>query len=307
MEQELYKTRNVSKCVKAAYTLFNTNFKRIFSKLWLPFLVLSMLLAWNVKTYLQSLDIMSGAFLTDNQSIVLYGIINLLTLVAYVWMLANVFHLLNVQGLRANVIKIVKLLVTYMLIGIVIGVIVGAIAGGLAYYFKPSETTQPLVDGTWILKVIGITGVIGVMIFLLLIPLYYVFMQFMIEDRKLRQLFFPSLKEGFRHWGFLFVIYFVITLIALVFIGVIMMPVFVLVISQVSALKSMAMGDPSGLPSYFGWLYFITFTVVYFIVFHFITWALFVLYYAYGSIRRNEMDRESQKKELPNQTHSYQS
>ena len=53
----------------------------------------------------------------------------------------------------------------------------------------------------------------------------------------------------------------------------------------------------------FGPLY--TFVVVYFITMFLVTWGIFVLYYAYGSIKRNEMDRELQKKELANNTSNY--
>ena len=205
MEQELYRSRNVSKCVKAAYTLFNTNFKHIFKKLWLPFLVLSMLLAWNLKIYFQSLAFPYSELQPD---------------------------------------------------AFTISIIMGIIVAGLLFYFKPEDTTQGLMNSAVLLKVLAICFLLMVVIILLIIPIYYAFMQFMIEDGKLRSTFFPAVKTGFKHWGFLFVVLFVLGLIMSIFISVMMMPVFILTISQVSSMKSMAMGDPSGLPAYFSWLYF---------------------------------------------------
>lgn len=305
MEQELYRSRNVSKCVKAASTLFNTNFKHIFKKLWLPFLVLSMLLAWNLKIYFQSLAFPYGELQPDAFTFVIYGVGGIMSLVAYVWVMANVFNLLNAQGIKANVIKLLKIMVVYLALVVLISIIMGIIVAGLLFYFKPEDTTQGLMNSAVLLKVLAICFLLMVVIILLIIPIYYAFMQFMIEDGKLRSTFFPAVKVGFKHWGFLFVVLFVLGLIMSIFISVMMMPVFILTISQVSSMKSMAMGDPSGLPSYFSWLYFITFVVVYFITMFLVTWGIFVLYYAYGSIKRNEMDRELQKKELANDTSNY--
>lgn len=305
MEQELYRSRNVSKCVKAAYTLFNTNFKHIFKKLWLPFLVLSMLLAWNLKIYFQSLAFPYGELQPDAFTLVIYGVGGIMSLVAYVWVMANVFNLLNAQGIKANVIKLLKIMVVYLALVVLISIIMGIIVAGLLFYFKPEDTTQGLMNSAVLLKVLAICFLLMVVIILLIIPIYYAFMQFMIEDGKLRSTFFPAVKIGFKHWGFLFVVLFVLGLIMSIFISVMMMPVFILTISQVSSMKSMAMGDPSGLPAYFSWLYFITFVVVYFITMFLVTWGIFVLYYAYGSIKRNEMDRELQKKELTSDTSNY--
>jgi hypothetical protein len=297
MEQELYKSRNVAKCVKAAYTLFNTNFRRIFKELWIPFLVFSVLIAWYLKMYFQSLysplEVLQQGYLP----IVLHGVVSLLLLVADVWVMASIFNLLNVQGLKANIIKLVKLYLLYLLIGIIIILILSAIGAGVFYYFKPSESGQPVLDASIMLKIATVVGLVALVILLLLIPLYYTFVQYMMEENKLHKMFFPAMKTGYRHWGFLFVVYFVISLITLVFVSVMMMPALILFIAQASSISSIAMGDPSGLPSYFNWLYFITFAVMYFILLFFLTWALFVLYYAYGSIKRNEMDREMQKKE----------
>lgn len=303
MEQELYRSRNVAKCVKAAYTLFNSNFKRIFLKLWLPFLVLSLLLAWNIKICI-SLSYMPQKMMeADNFSLVLYVVFFLLSLIAYVWSFGSVFNLLNVKGVKVNVIKLIKLVVVSWLIGLIIAVILGLIIYGMIHYSKPPETGQPVA--AIMMKIMAVVGLMILVISLLLIPFYYAFMQYMMEDNKLRKTFFPAIKIGFRHWGFLFVVYFVLILISIIFISVMMMPVIILSVSQTFSMKSIAMGDPSGLPSYFGWLYFITFSIIYFIMLFFLTWSTFVLYYAYGSIRRNEMDRDLQKKELINKDSTY--
>ncbi|MBQ4211475.1 MAG: hypothetical protein II658_10760, partial [Prevotella sp.] len=180
MEQELYRSRNVSKCVKAAYTLFNTNFKHIFKKLWLPFLVLSMLLAWNLKIYFQSLAFPYSELQPDAYTFVIYGVGGIMSLVAYVWVLANVFNLLNAQGIKANVIKLLKIMVVYLALVVLISIIMGIIVAGLLFYFKPEDTTQGLMNSAVLLKVLAICFLLMVVIILLIIPIYYAFMQFMI-------------------------------------------------------------------------------------------------------------------------------
>ena len=298
MEQELYKSRNVAKCVKAAYTLFNTNFRRIFKELWLPFLVLSLILAWNIKMGFTLSNMPLEVMEINPSSLVLYVVCFLLSLVAYVWSFACMFNLLNVQGIKVNVIKMIKLFVVYCLTGLMIAIVLGLVIYGMIHYSQPPEIGQPLLGAAFLVKMIAVVGLLILVFSLLLIPLYYVFVQYMMEDNKLRKMFFPAMKTGFRHWGFLFVVYFVIILISIVFISVMMMPVIILTVSQALSTNSVAMGDPSGLPSYFSWLYFITFAIIYFILLFFTTWTTFVMYYAYGSIKRNEMDRELQKKEV---------
>lgn len=302
MEQELYRSRNVAKCVKAAYTLFNTNFKRIFKELWLPFLVLSLLLAWVLKTSFQTIGLLPGLKTIDLTSYVLLGCFSFLSAFVYLWALAHVFHLLNAQGLKANFIKLLKCFVVYLIIFFVIwfcvGFVQGFIKGAINSYYSRFLPEQQMDLNTFLI-ITTVSSLVGfLLIFIVIIPVYYGFTQFMIEDNKFRSTFLKSVKVGFKHWGFLFVIFFVIMLISLVFITILAMPIGILTITQVSSFQSMSMGDPSGLPSYFGWLYVITFTIVYFITMFFITWAIFVMYYAYGSIKCNEMDRELQKKEV---------
>lgn len=289
MDNELIKSRNVAKCVSAALALFNGNIKRIVSALWLPILVGAIVMAANMTISF------SADRLGKNVSVIPYvvTVAILMGFVVYVWLSAALFNLLNAQGLKRNIIKVSKVVLTYLALVVVLSIILGVAI--VAYYFLSGsiDIKQPGAFNMLMLKMMGIIMLFSIILGLLFLPFVYSYFAYMMEEGSFRKTFFPAYKVGLRHWGFLFVVFLVLGLIMFVLSAVLAMPLIILTSSQAISLRGMMWGDPSGLPSYFPWLFFVTIVIVYCILYMLLVWENFVIYYAYGSIKRNELDRKA--------------
>ena len=105
MNQELYKTRNVSSCVGAAYNLFITNLTKIACRLWMPILAFSVVyvLMSNTRLYLllhvdelqQNLGMFIGLWCGNL-------FLNLLLLCSVAWNVSALINRLNSFGLKQN-------------------------------------------------------------------------------------------------------------------------------------------------------------------------------------------------------------
>lgn len=285
MDNELIKSRNVSKCVSAAFKLFNSNINRIATALWLPILVYSLVASafLTVSFFALGYKVQTAA-----TPWIVYGMMIVLA-AAYVWFLATLFNLLNAQGMKCNLVKIVKLVLVYIALTIVFGIFIAAAV------FVPNLMGDGVDRSHVLVVVIGVVSVIILFFLVLMLPFSYAFMAYMMEEGSFRKTFFPAYKVGFRHWGFLFVVMFVVGLISIVVSCVLTMPLIILNIVQMLSYRGLAWGDPSGLPSYFPWFFFMTSTILYVLVSIFSVWIYMVIYYAYGSIKRNEIDRNNKK------------
>lgn len=292
MDHELIKSRNVAKCVSAALALFNGNIRRIVSALWLPILVGAIVMAANMTISF------SADRLGRNASVIPYvaPAAIILGLVVYVWLSSALFNLLNAQGLKRNVVKVSKVVLAYLVLVVALGIVLGVAVA--AYYFMsgPIDAQQPGAISMLVVKVIGVVMFFTIILGLLLLPFVYSYFAYMMEEGSFRSTFFPAYKVGLRHWGFLFVVFLVLGLIMFVLSVVLAMPLIILTSAQAISLRGMALGDPSGLPSYFPWLFFVTVTIIYCILYMLLVWENFVIYYVYGSIKRNELDREAKVK-----------
>lgn len=266
MEQELYKNRSAAACVRAAYQLFTDNFRTIMRRIWLPTLALATALA---SAYIPPLRLLCP----------------IVSIVAFVWFYTRLFPLFNGQPQRKNLTKVLKLWFLGMAITFVGGAIGGAVAG--VFVTVPSLTPHLPVA-------IGVLATVAALLALVFsLPLYYFVMKYVMEDVSMRHTLWPSLKTGLRHWGFLFVVMFITTLILGLISIIVLMPMMILNIAQLQSATGVIMGDPAGLPSGFMWLLTITTIVTFFIVVIMEVWLMCVLYYAYGSVEQQERERKT--------------
>lgn len=285
MDIELIKSRNVSKCVSAAFNLFNSNIKRVVTALWLPLLVFSL-----VASAFLTVSFFVFGFKGETASTlwIVYGMM-LVMLASYVWFLSSLFNLLNGQGIKRNLMKMIKVFLAYIALIVVFGIIISAMV------VVPNLVGDGVDKSHVLTMVFGLILVFTLLFLVLMLPFTYSFMAYMMEEGSFRKTFFPAYKVGFRHWGFLFVVMFVVGLISIVVSCVLTMPLIILNIVQMLSYRGLAWGDPSGLPSYFPWFFFMTSTILYVLVSIFSVWIYMVIYYAYGSIKRNEIDRNNKK------------
>lgn len=125
------------------------------------------------------------------------------------------------------------------------------------------------------------------------LPVMHVLMKYLMEGPCS---YFKTLTanygRGMRHWGTLFLVFFVSTLLVQLVSLVIMLPSNILSYANQQAHQGLLIGDPLGMPSYMTALTFATFTLCSFIQFYVSQVVLVHNYYIYGSIETKEQERQ---------------
>lgn len=157
----------------------------------------------------------------------------------------------------------------------------------LADYLSPQFTIRHI---TTVLITFGISTLI---VALLALPLTTVLMKYIMEAtsgywRTLGQCY----GRGLRHWGLLFLVYFISLLMVELASLLVMMPAHILNFANQQAHTGLLIGDPLGMPSYMLPLTFFTFMFCSWIDFYILQVTLVHNYYLYGSIETEETERK---------------
>ncbi|MDD2602530.1 MAG: hypothetical protein PHX91_06230 [Prevotella sp.] len=296
METELYKIRNVAACIKASYDLFSTNITKLLKRTWLPILVMSILLA-----VMQAVFTSFGA--RENPQVLtpsilltfsLVGIVIGLALIAVsVWLDTTIVGLLNGKSFKTNFPRVTRLALVNIGI-VVLAVIVIKLLVSLPFIMAKGAPTANDIAISY-----GLVLAFMVIVAISTLPLGYGYMKYVIEpNTKLHTVFGRSYCDGWRYWGYLFVL----TLLAGILLGllyfVVMMPSAVIEFSTTLDRQGIAMGDQSGMPSYIGLLSFVT-TMICAAIWSFMAiWLMMVYYYAYGHIEAKIAAKKHNKTSL---------
>ena len=131
---------------------------------------------------------------------------------------------------------------------------------------------------------------------LMYLPLYHVVMKYVLESPcGYWKTLGHNYPKALRHWGLLFLVFFISTLFVMLVSLVIMMPSYILSFANQQAHLGQLMGDPLGMPSHIVLLTFVTTVLCTFIHFYLGQVILVHNYYIYGSIEAREQEKEKQK------------
>lgn len=152
--------------------------------------------------------------------------------------------------------------------------------------------TQPALLHGRIITVVAVTVVYSLLIAAFALPLLHVLMKYLMEApcgywRTLSQHY----GSGLRHWGMMFLVFFVSILVIELISLVVMMPAHILNLANQTAHTGLLLGDPLGMPSFITPLTFVSFTLCCFIDFYVSQVALVHNYYVYGSIEAQEQEK----------------
>ena len=168
--------------------------------------------------------------------------------------------------------------------------LLAACIGGLVV-LAPERAAHSLITITCMFIVVLV--IIGALI----LPLFHVIMKYVMDaPRSYFSTLFNEYLRAMRHWGYLFVVVFISTLvigIASLFVSI---PTLILSIAGQTAQAGQLMGDPLGMPAYMGVLTFATYLLISFLQFYITLPLLFHNYYIYGSIETQEQEREDMSK-----------
>lgn len=159
------------------------------------------------------------------------------------------------------------------------------------------NSVSPLFTTNHLYTMAGVFLVVTLISMILALPLLYILMKYVLEApcgywRTISNFYGKAL----RHWGSLFLVFFVSSLLVFMAITIIMMPAHILNLANQAAQGGVLMGDPLGMPSYMNILTFVTFMFCNFIQFYVSHILLIHNYYVYGSIET----KEEEKKKIEN-------
>lgn len=277
LEPELYKIRSVSACMGCAYHLFTDNFKKIFRRMWLPILVTSlcMSVAMLMAQNMERIQLAGSGMYSPELMMAMgeYSIVQLISLIPALWMGGRLFGLLNDRTTGWNVRRLIKGYVSVIVAMIVVELVfflIGMAVGGA-------------------LTATAFLSLGFLVIFVASVPLIYSWMKyFMDPDMRLGMLFGKAYKAGWRHWGFLFGLFFLVALIMVVICVILFLPAMGLETAAQANAAGMLGGDASGLPAAFSVLTYVVFACTYFILYFVEIWMTFNIYYGYGSVEARE-------------------
>ena len=139
-------------------------------------------------------------------------------------------------------------------------------------------------------------AVFTIIVLLLALPLMHVQMKYIMEAPcGYWKTLGSSYGRAMHHWGSLFNVFFLSTLLVMIASFVIGLPAVILNFANQQAHLGLLMGDPLGMPSYIAPLTFTTAMLCSFLEFYISQVTLVHNYYIYGSIEAKEQEREQQK------------
>ena len=155
------------------------------------------------------------------------------------------------------------------------------------------ETLSPHFIISHLLTSIAAFVIATVVIAMLSLPLFHVLMKYIMEApcgywRTLA----GNYPSAMRHWGLLFLVFFVSLLLVFLVGLVVMLPSHILSFANQQAYQGVLIGDPLGMPSYMTALTFVTVTFCSFIQFYVSQVTMVHNYYVYGSIETREQKRK---------------
>lgn len=306
IEDQPLKIRSTGATVAAGFRLFSGNFRRIFRATWLPALLYALGSALYTESAMtaitQVMHTLGPAALPYAQGLTQQYLMQsgmmLLDLVVTVVLMSYVFHMLTCHRTEGaipyparwwslpeshSLTRTMASAGVWVVIHIVLGTIISAVA-----YFGVVRQSLTLIGGSLVLVLIATC---------LLLPLFYPHLRFLTTaDTHLGSLLRDGYRQGLRHWGYIFSVLFVVLLLAAVILSVTMLPAIVLIMAGMKSETGTLTGDPSGMPSYMGWLSVLVFTLAGFIQAYVVIAVHFPAYYMAGSIEQQEIQRNEKAK-----------
>ena len=282
---DFYKARSYSGCVGAAFNLLCNNFATIFKKTWLYAAALSLIFGLYAFVTFPTLTVENGSVDFQPWLIALAetAVLALCFIAANSRAKAGLLALMTGDGIKTLFRKHLK--VSLILTGIGLAVFLAVMGASiLTAHCLLTHSVQPETADKAVLCIFAVAGATGLCLYL---PFAYSVTRYLLNDSRTKEIFGHHYRTGLRHFGFLFVIAIIIALVLIVAALFSALPAFITTLASSVDRFGVETGDPTGLPSYFPWLSFLTNTVVGFVTTYLFFWIDLTFCYAYGSIQED--------------------
>lgn len=286
---DLEKDRSLANCINTAYEDVSHNLKSLFRQL-LPYLSAYAASA-GLMTMFQVVSKSGGAFL----SLFLLLVFSILTLVAAFAFIGRVASFANGVAPEKNALRIASISVPVVAVYIIL-----AIVGTMACIFATSAMGPGVMDdqlaNKFVLKISIFLGVFMLFMVVTVPPFAYSMTKYIMDsESKFTQAIGKDWLVGFRHWGFIFGVTFVVGLVVLVVQLLVGAPFNIAMGAFTLSNMGVEAGDPSGMPAAYWLIAFLGTFVSVFCAGIFMVWQMFVYCYMYGSIEKREYERNEAK------------
>lgn len=286
METDLYKARSVQACFRAAYDLFTSNIKTIIKRTWKPALLLSALTSlYQIVLVNNSLTLSTGLRSVQETltNIAATTTVAIVCVAMSVWFYATITSLLNGRKRKENGLRILRATLLYIGLFAVL-LIVTILLAGLAATLSLNKHSEGLTLPAT--STIAVAFVLVIAWGIIILPTAYSTIKYIMEpDLKVGSILGKPYRQGWRHWGFLFICALLTCIITWIGGLLTQSPSYIMLIALVVSKGGEAIGDPSGLPSLFLPLFYVIDTLCTFVWCYVAIWVAMVYYYAYGSIK----------------------
>lgn len=280
---QLYKSRSYKACVTDAHKMFYKNIKTIFRNTWLASLIVAVTTAIYMYFYTEI------ATADSINSFPLGFTLSLIAMVcAFIVFTAKVMTLLNKQPMILNLKKGFKAVICTCIIYLIIFCLTFFV------YYNVTNGTMTFTNVDQLMNFTLYSAAICITMMFLTQPLIYSFMKYFMEKEcKLYQAFTKYYIRGLRHYGFIFITWFITFLISFTFITIVSTPITIVHMARNMSMHGIKeLGDPTGLPSYFELLAAGSTTVSIFISLYITIVTLFIFTLIYGSVETRIKEKQ---------------
>lgn len=291
----LFKSRSYVACIKAGYNLFTDNFKIIFRSTWV------------FATLIAIIESVVGIFNNPSIITICVGfIIELLLFFVFSGIIFNqldnhrktdAYSALNIRNSRKHVLhfslRTIKMMVWCFIFYIPIMVVVF-----IAYKFWGIQIMNELYGHVMPWHIIIMT-IIGIILFIIYMPMVFVTMKYMMEDGKhFFKTFLHGYVKGFKHLGNVFTTILLAGILTAIAAMVINAPQVIIQTAKSISEQGVTEGDPAGMPAYFPLLTFIVKLITVFVSQYVELVIVYPIYYMYGSIETQEKEKKQFEENL---------
>lgn len=296
MENNLFKSRSIYGCVKAAFNLMNLNILKIVKKTWMPAIALAIIFTLYILSFRNVMFANLSGQKLSYWILLAFLILLICETLASSWLMSGTFTLLNANSFKNNLKRTLAVTVTTLIIGLVIFTISFLLGGTAIAIFVSKHILSPE-------KAIMISLIIEFVVFILgsivTLPFIYSTTKYIMEkDTKFIDIFGKDYYTGIKHLGYILIGQIITVLFYILIMLVVSLPLIIIFQSYLANQIGITNGDPDGVPSYFTVLltavsllttFLYTYIFVYFYIFS---------YYIYGAITQQEKEKADLKMKI---------
>lgn len=291
----LFKYRSVTACMKASYDFITSNVTSLLKKTWWAVLLYAIFMATTLYFRLPNKALHDWGLQNPVSSFIIQTLVYLGLFVTNFLCGAVIWTWLNKRSLAKNLPKFVAtyLVVTFFLYLFSIGGMSFIQGFYISLASKALAAKQSLTGAqVW---TAALTIIDLILLLVTCLPFAHLIPSVMLKEKGEKLRFWHDYKQGLRHFGSIFSLGFLSTIIILVISMIVMLPAMIMGWAQISSQLGALDGDPLGVPGYFTPLFIVIMIATFFLFLYVCAWMGVSYAFLYGSHKTMEQSMQERK------------